>query len=650
MLKFALYSSNHGFGHAARVSALAKELGDFGVFCHIRTDRPEFIFRGLDPHLHQISYCGIDFGVKHKENLVPDLDATKTELLQLMDKRPELVETEIAFLRENQIDLVVSDIPFLVVEACLYAEVPVIAISNFDWYYIYSQLFEHDLSMKPVVNCIYGLYKLVNHAFVLPFSSTESMSAFSSAENVGLLARKKDSYNDIREKYDIPPDTMILLSMFGGEGTPSFEISKLCKAFAGVVISSDHYVDASNHLHVDRDEDFLDLIKGADIILTKPGYSSFAEAVQYGKRILFFERANYPEERVLVDGLSKYQQKLRLPAINLDVRAWKEAISTLLMLPDNKRMANQNTRVASKVLAKYFEIKHSKPLMAVIDVGTNNLNYILHDETRVVHSSFFTTGLGAGFNNGLLAIKSLQRTKKVLARVLSFTTALTPNIAIIGTSVSREAQNINLLADWLDSKYNLEYRILTEADEIRLNRLAVDATFPELKNYLAFDIGGGSTEFVLSSGKSFSIPIGLLRLKNIYALFEERCLAISNALKDKDLLATQGTFAIGIGLTVKFLAMILRKRTHWSDDLNKIKIRLDELISLRDKLLAKRMDGLEAYLQEPYNLEILLLSTEFIIQILDKIGVSEFLVCEDGVSLGYIYDKKKNKNKRRSNR
>ncbi len=650
MLKFALYASNHGFGHASRIAALAEELGRFGVYCIIRTTRPDFIFDRLNPHSSEMSSCSLDFGVKHGQNLVPDLALTKEQLLSLFHNRQEIVAHEVDFLRAEKIDLVITDVPFLVIEACQYARVPVFAISNFDWVYIYKGLFAKDLDLRPVLNCIYGLYQLVDYAFRLPFSSAKSMMAFPKAESVGLLARKKTKYNDIRARFGIPPHKMILLSMFGGEGEPDFDMHKLCQAFPGIVISTNSIVVADNHILVKPDDDFLDLVHGADVILTKPGYSSFAEAVQFGKFILYFERANYPEEIVLVEGLETYSAKLKLDSLKLSIKTWKQIFSNLDISSKPRKIPNKNTAVAIRVLKKYLDLKCSKPIHAVVDMGTNNLNYVLCEGNTVIHKSYYTTGLGAGFKHETLKASSISQAKKTLATVLEFSLHLCSRTSIIATSISREAKNITLLSDWVNKKYDLEYTVISEAEEIALNKLAVESSMPNLGEFIAFDIGGGSTELIRSKGNSSSIALGLLKLRNCYKTHDERVKAIKDALNTVSENYLTPPNVVGIGLTVMFLAMIIRRRRYWTSDLHNSLIRKRDLVLLNQSIINGESAKFLPYVQEPFNLDILQLSIEFIILILDKIAVSEFLVCEYGISLGYIYDKKKNKNKRHHNR
>lgn len=652
MLKIAIYISNHGFGHASRAAALAEELIRFGIYCYIRTDRPAFIFDKLDPHYYEVGETAVDFGVKHTINLVPQLDETKEQLLRLMNRRPEIVEREVLFLREKQIDLVIADIPFIITEACKYAKVPVFAISNFDWVFIYQNLFKEDRDLRPLINCIYGLYQLVDHAIRLPFSSVKSMIAFPKAEKMGLLARKKSSYNDFRARQGIDPKEKILLCMFGGEGVPEFNLDQLCPAFEGRVISTNPEVKSSNHITVKRDDDFLDLIHAADVILTKPGYSTFAEVVQFGKFILYFERENYPEEQVLVAGLKNYYPKQQVQAVNLKQRQWKELFKGIerdVSFPRTP-FINQNKAIAQRIIERYFEFKQYKTLRSVLDVGTNNLNYILMSDTSILHSVHAHTGLGIGYKDNKIAKASMDRAKKAISTILEVDKKISHCTNILGTSISREAKNSAKLSEWIAKRYKHSFQIISEQDEIKYNHLAVQASIPNVKEYLAFDIGGGSTEFFNEKAEGISIPLGLMKLKNMYDYHEDRVSAINLAIDKALTIPAIPISIIGIGLTVTYLAMIVQKKIKWDKAIHNTCIKRQELMKIRDSILKADATEYLPYMYEPWNLDILLLSIDFIILILDKNHASEFIVCEYGISLGYNYAKKKSKDKRHRNR
>ena len=118
MLRFALYPSSHGYGHASRIAALADAFHQIGIYTYICTDRPSHLFKGLSNEFTTLRNVKLDNGVIHGANLSVEVELTKQSLINLMNSRKHIVEGEIDFLRTNCIDLVILDIPFILIEAC----------------------------------------------------------------------------------------------------------------------------------------------------------------------------------------------------------------------------------------------------------------------------------------------------------------------------------------------------------------------------------------------------------------------------------------------------------------------------------------------------------------------------------------------------
>ncbi|MDP2173377.1 MAG: hypothetical protein Q8M98_07680 [Candidatus Cloacimonadaceae bacterium] len=642
MLRFAIYASHHGYGHASRMAALAEELTKFGIFVQIRSAKPDFLFNRLDPLFSAKSAAVIDAGVRHGDQLAVDLPATKCALLDLMDRRLDIIDSEVEYLRREKIDLVIADIPFLAVEAATYAGIPVFAVSNFDWFYIYKELFANDIGMRPLINTIFGLYQRVDHAFCLPFSSKDSMSAFSKVESIGLLARKKDIYRDVKQELGIKEPVMIV--MFGGEEGMSVNIDAICKAFEGKVVSMHASCGAENHISITPDADFLDFIHASDIVLTKPGYSSFAEAVQFNKFILYCPRKNYPEERVLIDELKRYPYKLQLDSLDHKVNEWKRVFEQITVSQAKKTLfSNRNREIASTLIQRYIELRlPGSELISVIDAGSNNINYALVDisRKRVIHSMQLTTGLGRDYNLTAdkqirLSVKSMESFKQSFRDLMSFDVRIPSRKQVIATGIARKAMNINKLSEWIETRYQIKYKIISGQDECRYAYHAAQHMTELSDDAMIVDIGGFSTEFVLKqSGKTIchSLPLGLLSIKKAY---DTDTYSAENITEELAAIPDTGELVL-VGLTAFLLAKVVRRLIGFNVfALHGQHIRKSELIKLREYIAQGKASEIIPYLIDPASTDILRLSTDFVIQILDRFGLSDFIVCYYGISVGY---------------
>ncbi len=632
MLSFALYVSSHGFGHATRMAALAREFNRFGILTHIRSTRPEHLWRALDPDLSSLEAVSIDVGVKHKADLEPDLEATREALLGLMKQRLDIIDREVDFLRREQIDLIIADIPWLVVEAGSYAQVPVFAVSNFDWVFIYSQLFADLPELRPLINTIYALYHRTDHAFRLPFSSARSMAAFRSIEKVGLLAAVSEDVKDIRGLQGLTWETPILTCAFGGEGDLDLDLDKLCPAWPGLVLSR-HESRAGNHIQVPAAADFSDLIHNSNALLTKPGYSSFAEAVQYGTKILYRARPHYPEEEILISGLKKYRGSWELQRLDLSTSAWKRLFHSVLDSPTPNYVSNANASVAGTIIKRYLELrKTTATLESVFDIGSNNLNYALFETGagQPVHTAQLATGLGRNYkllSSGEVRIptQNITRFKSKVSRFLALEHHVPSQKQALATGIQRRTAISGQLADWFQRRWQIDYRVLSEQEEAEWGWLAARDLVPEFGLALVVDVGGFSTELSLGDKRalqqSVSLPLGLLTLQRGNLEGHDTWQQVRNFLASVSLPRPESVICIGLAATT--LARQIRT------------IRFPSPA----KLHGIRISRVELDLPSSNDTgqELLDLSARFYALILDHFYATSFTVCHYGLSFGYSF-------------
>ncbi|MBW6514971.1 MAG: hypothetical protein K0B87_09505 [Candidatus Syntrophosphaera sp.] len=654
MMKFALYVSDHGYGHATRMAALASEFIRFGIFVHIRSARPDFLFSGLNPSFSAKEDVSIDVGVRHGKNLVPDLKATRSALIGLMGRRLEIIEREVDFLRGEKIDLIIADIPWLAVEAGTYARVPVFAISNFDWLFIYAGLFVQDSDLKPLLNTIFGLYQRVDRAFRLPLSSAKSMGALRKLEKVGLLAQRKAEYPDLRQKHGLEPKTPLLTCAFGGEGEMELDLEMLCAAFPGQVLSTHASDGIPNHVQVPRDADFADLIHGTDVLLTKPGYSSFAEALQFGKYIIYQPREDYPEEEVLIRGIARYPHQSRLESLNLSKTAWSKLFENIpLGQVAKNHPANANSRIAALIIQRFLELKFPPgKLLSVFDAGSNNLNYALceNGNPQPILTAQIHTGLGRDYkiaSDGKVMIpaRSLAGFKRRVSEFLVYDQGIDSLKQVIATGIHRHSSASAELSAWFDLRWGIKYRLLSAKEEMELAWLAARDIAPADRNTLIVDVGGFSTEFV--SGDSFhnltgmSLDMGLLTLRKAASEKKNITQLIKDSLAGLD--HPQPEVIICIGLTARFLAKIIYgERCFTPDKLHGAKVTKHQLDTLQDMLASTDREPILERSMEPQSTDILELSIQYYKLMLDKFMASEFIVCYYGISTAYnLWNKRK---------
>lgn len=169
--------------------------------------------------------------------------------------------------------------------------------------------------------------------------------------------------------------------------------------------------------------------------------------------------------------------------------------------------------------------------LATIDLGTNTVRLLVADAEpgattwRVVDQRQRVTRLGEGSRiAGRLADTPAARTTAVVVDYVERARrAGATRVAIVATSAVREAENGAEYAGLLTRATGVRVRVISGEEEARLTlRGIVHGVGPGLGTTLAFDIGGGSTEFMLARAGALvatqSVRLGVVPLAERHPL------------------------------------------------------------------------------------------------------------------------------------
>ena len=183
--------------------------------------------------------------------------------------------------------------------------------------------------------------------------------------------------------------------------------------------------------------------------------------------------------------------------------------------------------------------------VATIDLGTNTVRLLVAEAERgaatwqVIEHDQRVTRLGEGSRAaGRLAEAPAMRTTAVVVDYVERARrAGAARIEIVATSAVREAQNGAEYARQLERATGVVVRVIAGEEEARLTLGGiVQGLGPGVGTTLAFDIGGGSTEFMLARGgvlmATLSLRLGVVSLAERYPLAEPGALAEYRALED----------------------------------------------------------------------------------------------------------------------
>jgi exopolyphosphatase/guanosine-5'-triphosphate,3'-diphosphate pyrophosphatase len=303
-------------------------------------------------------------------------------------------------------------------------------------------------------------------------------------------------------------------------------------------------------------------------------------------------------------------------------------------------------------------------LLGAIDVGTNSIHLIVVEldprfgtsRTILKAREMVRLGGGSALSRGHLSKKAVQRGVAAIAKFAEAARAAgASDVRAVATSAVREAGNRAEFLAAVRATSGVEIEVLGETEEARLIHLGVSRGYP-LSDRVAciFDIGGGSTEFIVADGERpfflQSLRLGSLRLFEEY-LRDESALELGYRAMSKHIAATLAPLAarlaefrydvvIGTSGTVMGLAAldaavsgVPMQRAHG------YVLRLERLRALQ-KTMSKmtseerrKMPGMN-----PRRSDIIVAGNALVIAILEALGRDELVVCERALREGIVVD------------
>ena len=306
--------TNHGFGHATRAAAIATEVRrccqavGLPLTLIMATKAPKWLLDSylIGDYIHRS--VSFDVGVLQSDSLTMDKPATLRMMQDIQSKQAFLVKEEAAFLQQAGVDLVLADIPPLMGKIAQQAKVPCWFIGNFGWDFIYRAWGEEFGGFMAIADWIGECFSSGDRTFRLPFY--EPMLALPNITDVGLTGGTP-AYSEAHLRSllnsNVPLERTVLLT-FGGLGLSEIPYGALSRFPDWQFITFDAEAPELPNLYkvADRKMRPVDWMIVCDRIVSKPGYSTFAEACLLDKGVITITREGFAEAQILIDGIQDY--------------------------------------------------------------------------------------------------------------------------------------------------------------------------------------------------------------------------------------------------------------------------------------------------------------------------------------------------------
>ncbi|MBI5788408.1 MAG: Ppx/GppA family phosphatase [Candidatus Schekmanbacteria bacterium] len=299
--------------------------------------------------------------------------------------------------------------------------------------------------------------------------------------------------------------------------------------------------------------------------------------------------------------------------------------------------------------------------LAVIDVGSNTVRLLVIEGTdvrnyRVLHQAQDITRLGEGLEAGKPFLPQAQeRTLSVLQNFSLKAKALgAQTIWAMGTSAMRRASNGKEFIAQVEKTCGLEFTVVSGQDEARITLQGIETALNlQGRSYLAIDIGGGSTEFILTDGQGriqelFSLEIGAVSLTERFLKSDPpQAVECSKLLHyvQQELSAHIAKFCpailvVGTAGTITTLAAVAQKMEKYDPKkINNYVLSRQQISAVLNNFINQPLDlrrktpGLE-----PKRADIIIAGTVIILTILEILQAGELIVSDAGFREGIMVE------------
>lgn len=343
--------SAHGFGHGSRTAAVLEALHRRQPHWRLvlsTTLSADFLAMAMGSVPFEQRLCPWDVGVVQADALGADAQATLAALVALEQRLPAQLEQEVAWLQEQgEPVLVLGDVP---PAAALIAErlgAPLVWLANFGWDAIYGAMGEAFAGHATRARQLYRQGQLL-----LECPLAMPMDWGVPKVSLGLTAgQPRLQSQPLAESLRLPtdPERCVLIS-FGGLGL-DFDPAVLARWPDHVFVGPCRSLDgAANGRLLPPGVRPLEVMPLCRRVITKPGYSTFCEALNNNLGIHLVHREGFAEAAVLEAALRRHGHHRLLTQAQWQAGDWQ--LDQPLQLPQGPPLAGDGCEQAALALER----------------------------------------------------------------------------------------------------------------------------------------------------------------------------------------------------------------------------------------------------------------------------------------------------------
>jgi len=352
--------SPHGFGHAARASAVMEAIRriNSSVSFEVVSFVPEWFFQESLPGGVNYFPFDNDVGVVQVTPFLEDLPATVERLKSLVPFRGERIQYLAQHLTKAGSQAVICDIAPMGIAAAKQAGIPSVLIENFTWDWIYEGYLEQEPRLGQFLSSLAAAYDAADfHIQTQPicYKKTCDLSVSPTSRS------PRTSRAQVREILGVLPESAMVLVTMGGIEQIYPALKRLVEYENVTFIlpgSNSTFARQDNLILLPHHSQFFhpDLVHASDAVVGKLGYSTIAEAFHAGIPYGYVPRNQFRETTPLASFVKEQMGGIEIKGHRFESGDWVDQIEELLQQPRVTRNEKNGAEQIAEFLIRELKI------------------------------------------------------------------------------------------------------------------------------------------------------------------------------------------------------------------------------------------------------------------------------------------------------
>lgn len=348
--------SAHGFGHLAQTAPVLNALARLrpGLKFTVRSALPRHrLATRIEPDFDHLPAAS-DFGFRMIDAVRIDHAGTQQAYREMHADFPGRVAADAALLQRLGVDAVFANVAYLPLAGAAEAGLPAAAMCSLNWATLFDHFYGREAWAAPVLSEIRTAYR---SALFLRTTPGMPMPELEQVVDIGTLATPgRERREELREKLGVARTARLVLVALGGIPLRLPVESWPCLAGTHWLVPAAWQARRDDcHAFEDARMSFVDLLRSADAVVTKPGYGTFAEAAANGTAVIYQRREDWPEQDALIDWLGRHARCVDVSAEDLAAGRLAGALEKLAALPRPTPPSCDGDAIAARHLAELLQ-------------------------------------------------------------------------------------------------------------------------------------------------------------------------------------------------------------------------------------------------------------------------------------------------------